>query len=402
MPNAAAVCLVLAGAAVALPSQSTHLVGPGGLPQIRDALAIAAAGDTILVQPGTYAHFAATVGVQIRAATPGTVLVRWDQAFVPGCSGNPFCVLTEGATQLMPPVGQTLTLVGLTFPPTATTVFGGQVRNRLEVLGGRVVLDGCIVESVAPHALAVANATVHLLGGECRAIPPTLVPFGTTVALRGSNSSITAVGTRFVGSSSYLTSSGAAGEAILLSGCTLTATAIDAEGGRILLGGTSASAVRADGGVVRLSDSVVLSGGTDACALVGSANFGVARCSFGAAGPNCQTPPSAALLGLAPPSTPTPGQSYALQWNCDPNALVGVLWSLELATRPLPIFSQPWWAPANSPTAGLFVADAQGRARGAWLLPNTPTLVGVSIWFHSFSGTNLPLSAAPPVGGVIR
>jgi hypothetical protein len=79
-----------------------------------------------------------------------------------------------------------------------------------------------------------------------------------------------------------------------------------------------------------------------------------------------------------------------------------VLWSLELATRPLPIFSQPWWAPANSPTAGLFVADAQGRASGSWLLPSTPTLVGVSIWFHSFSGTSLPLSAAPPVGGVIR
>ena len=94
MKKLATICQILAVAAVGLPAQTTHIVGLGGLPQIRDALAIAAPGDTILVQPGTYAHFSATVGVQIRAQTAGSVQVQWNQAFAPGCSSNPFCVLT--------------------------------------------------------------------------------------------------------------------------------------------------------------------------------------------------------------------------------------------------------------------------------------------------------------------
>ncbi|MFN7588416.1 MAG: hypothetical protein ACK501_02705 [Planctomycetota bacterium] len=46
--------LLLAAGALA---QTTHLVGPGGLAQIRDALLIAAPGDLVLAQPGTYAQF---------------------------------------------------------------------------------------------------------------------------------------------------------------------------------------------------------------------------------------------------------------------------------------------------------------------------------------------------------
>lgn len=53
----------------ALDAQATHLVGPGGFAQIRDALAIAAPGDLILVQPGTYSQFFVQRGVTIRAVT---------------------------------------------------------------------------------------------------------------------------------------------------------------------------------------------------------------------------------------------------------------------------------------------------------------------------------------------
>jgi hypothetical protein len=396
-------CQIFAVAAVGLPAQTTHMVGPGGLPQIRDALAIAAPGDTILVQPGTYAHFRATVGVQIRAQTPGNVQVQWDQAFAPGCSSNPFCALTEGATQLAPPAGQTLTLVGLEFPAGATPVFGGMVRNRLEVLGGRVVLDQCVVESIAPNALAVVNATLHLVGGEYGSPASSLVPFGTTVAMRAMNAAITAVGTRFVGSSPWIVSSGnVPAEAIVLSDSSMVGSRIDARGGRVVTGGPSANGISTDGGSLWLSDSHLQGGGSDSCAVVGSAAVAVARCTFGSGATGCPSLPSTALLGVAPPPAPTPGQTFGLHWQTEPNSLVGVLWSFDLATRPLPIFSQPWWAPTNSPTAGLFVADAQGQANGGWLLPNSQSLVGIAIWFHSFSGTSLPLSTAPVVGGVIR
>lgn len=89
-------CLPLV-VAVGLPAQTTHLVGPGGLPQIRNALANAAPGDLIHVQPGTYAQFDANVGVTIRALVPGTVTIAYDIAFAPaGCSANPFCGVIEG------------------------------------------------------------------------------------------------------------------------------------------------------------------------------------------------------------------------------------------------------------------------------------------------------------------
>ncbi len=403
MHRFALACPFLAVVAVGLPAQSLHLVGPGGLPQIRDALAIASPGDTIVVLPGTYAHFTATVGVQIRAQTPGSVRVQWNQAFSPFCSSNPFCAVTEGATQLVPAAGQTLTLVGLVFPPATTQVFGGLVRNRLEVLGGRVVLEECVVESVAQHALGVANATVHLLGGEYHSIPATLVPYGATVALRGVNASITAIGTRFAGSSLLVQASGGTpAEAIVLTNSSMIASAIDVRGGSVVMGGPSANGISTDGGSLWLSDSQLQGGGSDSCAVVGSATIAVARCTFGPAATNCPFLPSTPLLGVALDAPPTPGQAFVLQWRTEPNALVGALWSFELASRPLPIFAQPWSAPANSPTAGLFVADAHGQASGSWSLPNTQALVGLPIWFHSFSGTSLPLSTAPVVGGVIR
>lgn len=390
-------CPILA-VAVGLPAQTTHLVGPGGLPQIRSALAIAAPGDTILVQPGTYAQFDANLGVQIRAVVPGSVQVVWDAAFAPpGCVNNLICLSYEGATRLAPPSGQTLTLVGLAFPPldsTVSTFF--VIRNRVEITSGRVVLDGCALGSTAQQALRVVNATVHLVGGSVAGQSNT----GQSVGLRATNASITAVGTFFAGSSPM----GMAfpGEAMVLSNTSLHGTGLVAQGGRILLGGPAAPALSVGGGSVWLSDSQLVSGGPNSCPFVGSADVVTARCTFGPAAPSCQALPTGPLLGLSQNGAPQNGQAFTLTFQAEPGDLVGVLWSLDLATRPLPWFAQPWWAPASAPTAGLFVADAQGGAAGAWLLPANPGLVGLPVWFHSFAGTSLPLSAAPPAGGVIR
>ena len=59
----AAVLLLLAPVA----AQATHQVGPGGLPQIADAVAVAQPGDLIVVQPGSYLPFDVSIGVRIVA-----------------------------------------------------------------------------------------------------------------------------------------------------------------------------------------------------------------------------------------------------------------------------------------------------------------------------------------------
>jgi hypothetical protein len=391
-------CPILA-IAIGLPAQTTHVVGgSGGLPQIRDALAIAAPGDTIVVRPGTYAQFDASVGVQIRAETPGTVMVAWQLAFAPpGCANNLVCLFSEGPTRLSPPVGQTLTVVGITFPPVEAALGGFTIRNRVAVSSGRVVLDGCSIQSSGGQALSVQDATVHLVGGEVIGANPV----GTSVGLRATAASVTAVGTHFGGSSPFA-GRVFAGEAIVLDGGLFAASDIEAHGGRPTFGGPSASAIRAEGGTVWISDSVLASGGPDACALVGGATVTVARCTFGSSATGCGALPNGALLGVAAAAAPAIGQTFTLQWRAQPGDLIGVLWSFDLDTRPLPFFAQPWWAPAGSPTAGLFVADAQGAASGGWSLPANAAFVGLPLWFHSFGGAALPLSTAPVAGGVVR
>lgn len=159
---------------------------------------------------------------------------------------------------------------------------------------------------------------------------------------------------------------------------------------------------RASGASVWISDSLLTAGGPGACPVVGTAAVTVARCTFGAPPPACPVLPTGALLGVTQPVAPTLGQTFPLQWQAQPGDLVGVLWSLDLATRPQAFFAQPWWAPAGSPTAGLFVADAQGAATGTWALPADPAFLGLSLWFHSFAGVTLPLATAPVAGGVVR
>ena len=94
--------LLVAGVVTAAPAvaQATHLVGPGGFPQITDAIAAAQPGDLILVQQGTYLPFDVPIGVRIVAPN--------------GASVTP----TAGANftrQVTPPAGQQATIAGLIF-----------------------------------------------------------------------------------------------------------------------------------------------------------------------------------------------------------------------------------------------------------------------------------------------
>jgi len=61
---------LLAVASGTLPAQNVLVVGPGGFPQIADAITAAAPGDTVLVRGGSYLPFTLRKGLIIRAV-PG-------------------------------------------------------------------------------------------------------------------------------------------------------------------------------------------------------------------------------------------------------------------------------------------------------------------------------------------
>lgn len=82
-------------------SQTIHLVGPNGLAQIDDALAIATAGDVIHVEAGTYGQLSVRTGVTIRALVPDSVDILFDPSLMPpNCITDPICWAEHGRTSL--------------------------------------------------------------------------------------------------------------------------------------------------------------------------------------------------------------------------------------------------------------------------------------------------------------
>ena len=133
--------LALFGTATIALCQSTWLVGGAtGMPEIRDALQLASAGDIVLVAPGTYAHFTDDLGVIIQATSPGSVDIELDPGVIPAsCTG--FCPLFEH-TRFQPPAGQESQCIGLRFNSTITWFGGLPIRHRVSA-SGRVTFDQC-------------------------------------------------------------------------------------------------------------------------------------------------------------------------------------------------------------------------------------------------------------------
>jgi hypothetical protein len=381
--------------AVALPSQTTHLVGPGGLAQIRDALAIAQPGDRIHVQPGTYAHFTATVGVTIRALAPGSVVVRYDTAYAPPTC--PFCV-DEGPTRFAIPAGQTAHVVGIHFEASAPTIVFAPIFHRVEVQSGRVHFEDCILAARRFQALQIAQAAqVHLNA--------------TTVAGFGGPLSQGASGIRVLGG-------------------TLTAVGCQIGGGA----GSSpvdGAGLGVSGGTVHLSDCLLIGGSGSpfsytfpalqgvgsawlhGCVLQGggcAVNWGGTQpdfddCTF-TSPTNCGIPtgPFPTLLGVAQATPPLLGAPFTLDWRTEPNGLVAVFASFGLGRLDLPgILAQPGWLdPANEFFVGALFADPSGAATTMFALPANPLLTDLELWFKGVSGFSFPLQSSVPAGGVLR
>lgn len=388
-------------------AQTTLVVGPSGLPQIRDALAMATAGDTILVEPGTYAHFEVTIPVRLRAATPGTVFVHYDPAYAAnGCLSDPVCTAAEGATRFAPPFATVVHVRGFRFLPTVIQAPSGSfVRHRVEVRGGRVTFDECAIETSGTVALAITDAIVHMMDTDVQSFGASSVAAGCTV-LRGV---ATAVGGTIAGGDAIAGQVG--GPGLDLESAWFYGSLVEVRGGSHFAHGYPAPAVRFSNVYqVQLADSWLFAGTSsrgDACAVVGNGNLRTARTSFITTATGCSTYADRNVVGIARSQPLQIGQPFAVGAQHDRGLPVAFYASPALGTANLPGIEQPVFVePASAVQIGFAFTDGSYSCSIQGTVPNDPLLQGLSFWVVAVStygpGFPLPwLMVTPPVGGVL-
>jgi len=374
-------------------AQTTHLVGPGGFAQIRDALAVAAPGDVIEVQPGTYAHFTASIGVTIRAVTPGTVLVEYDMAFLPpGCGSSPACVAAEGPTRIAPPAGQVVNCIGLDFRPTNLSFL---FLHRVLVTSGIATFDRCTLQAQNANALSVDGARVHLQ--QC-----TLAGVGTggaAIALAANNAAVTAVRCSFTGS----TSASLPGAAVRLRSSELQGSQLQLTGGANLFGAPGAAALDLDASSAAwISDATLTGGGTTCPVSVGGGTGRIDRSVLAPAGA-CSSLPTGLVVGADSTTPLQNGGPFTVDYRTDPNQLVLIFASTGLSYVPLPGITDQALTldPGNLWLATALLSDATGFATVTWNMP-AGQFLDTSLFVVGVGLTPTLLALSPPVGGVIR
>lgn len=389
MKHASHPVLILALLASSATAQTTHLVGPGGFAQIRDALAVAAPGDIVNVQPGTYAHFDANVGVTIRALTIGSVLVEYDPAFASGCTPGVTC----GPTRIAPPAGQVVNCIGIDFRPNFLAF---SYAHQVVVTSGTATFDRCTLRAQSLPGLTVNAARVHLQG--C-----TLAGVGTGAAAPGmaaTNAVVTAVRTTFTGSSS----ASLPGVGVRLRGSELQGSRLQLTGGAQLFGGAGGAALDLDAtSSAWISDSTLAGGGGTTCPIaVGGGTGRIDRSVLTPSGA-CASLPAGLVVG-ADSSTPLQnGGPFTVDWRTSPNQLVAIYASPGLGYLPLPgLTDQAVTIDLGSSwLATVLLSDATGFATVTWNMP--PGLfIDTSVFVMAAGYTGTTFAVSPPVGGVIR
>lgn len=381
LPHSSLFALATTVAIACASAQTTHVVGPGGFSQVATALANAAPGDVIVVHPGTYSGFTATIGVTIRAVTNGTVTISGGCAV--GC-----------------PPPQTVHLVDLDFAG-------------LTVQSGVCSLDRCRVFPFGGPALVAFNARVCLQ--DCVVGYSGATAWPTNVSgLVATAATISAIDTTFRGPGSHwLGFPGSPG--VILTNRTLHGSGITIDGGDGYMMtpgalppeiGLSASA----SSVVWLSDSTVRGGraldlpGTPhvACPMRNWTPSGVlSRCTHDPT--TC--PPAIATngagTGVHRAGPWRSGTSFTLTTHCAPNAFVGVFASPDLETGAILALPQPvLLGLATVNAVALMQADGVGLASISWTLP--AGTADLRMWLQAAAAGTGPLQLSPVAGGVVR
>ncbi|MBL9077733.1 MAG: hypothetical protein JNL08_09525 [Planctomycetes bacterium] len=362
-------CCLLFATTVALPSQTTHLVGPGGFATFAAALAAAAPGDVLLVQPGSYAEaIDADIGVTIRAL--GTVQVQH---------------MTPPSWNVPP--GQNLHVDGVTFT------------GSVDVRSGRVTLSHCTILPAfggTNPALSAKDCSVHLVGCALTSL------FGSTafgqVGTQAENTHLTAVDTSFTAAGAFFAPVAVRliGSQFVASGCSFP---VDAFSGGLGIFATAGSAVW-------LSDSTIEAGPSQCPIVAIGSTVRYERCTLSpTTATNCATSaPGPTLLGVHAPSPLQSGATYSLQFQGAPFQFVALHASPGVATTALPaLFEQPLQLDlATAWFVGLYATDATGAAGASWNLP-AGQFVDTPLWLQAITvEPTFPWQVAPVVGGIVR
>jgi hypothetical protein len=356
---------MLAASSIAL-AQTTHVVGPGGFADINQALAVATHGDVVLVHPGTYAPFLTTLGVTIRALSPGSV------------------TLAAGLGS------------GFFLQPGRQAHVVGVSGNWMFVVGGTLMLDQCTFQGVPNSAVVeVSGGTLHLQSCTVRGLPMTGVAPGA--ALRASGSVVIGVDCTIDGSDGSLFF-GTPGPAIGLQGSELRLASSTVRGGNRGWHPPAVAIVADAASFVWLADCVLAS--PAAPCPVSASNGRLARCT---STPNCGSLPSGDGLGLLRVAPLQNGALFPLEFRDAPNRVVGVWAGFDLQPTTVPLFEQSvLLAPASAFPLAVLVTDATGLATAAWPIPAGSGFVDRTLWFQAVGGLAAPLQTSVVAGGVVR
>ncbi|MCK5941272.1 MAG: hypothetical protein KAI24_04810 [Planctomycetes bacterium] len=356
---AALVSIVVSAAS----AQATWLVGPAGLPDIQTAVDVAAPGDEIVIQPGTYAPFWLDKAVVMRAQQPGTVVVTASGLILPYVNFQGGRAHFHGIDwQEMTCSGSDVTFEDCTFGWTGTVV-------------------------------TVNNSVAHFERCRIDALPTFLGGFGP---LYVGNSHCSMVDCEVTGmpTGAFLTNSPAIdlqnGGVLLASGCIFRAGP----------GPSPQPVIRSFGSsVARISDST-FDGPPQLCAISGPGDVVLSRCTLPAPCANVTVGP---LLGARASGPITRGLSYSVDFRSEPGMPVLVFGSDELAVTSSPLLAQPFLLSAQGcfPLAAL-VLDGFGERTLTVAVPNTPLPIGTAVYLQGISGSSYPLLASPVVGGQVR
>lgn len=392
--------------AAGLGAQTVIKVGPGELPQISHAIAIAAPGDVIEVAAGNYLPFNLDKALTVRAA-PGAVV-------------NVTALATLATTRLRPPAGSVAALVRLNFINPQST-FGG---NETRIERGTVFCEDCGFESppnFTVGALNVENATAVLRGcllvgngvlaGRAGSYNPGLVcrngeVFASDSSLRGSNTTF----------DSY----GGGGEGARLSASIAHFVRCTIEGGRQMacIAGPPGRGIYAVGETRLWLADCTVRGGSSACGVgeiglhhAAAEPARVARNTIVGGAGTTGTGPAVlgttqadTLLGLGAATQPlVRGAPYRIDYVTQPGWPVLVLVGLELQARSEPLVHEPWLlAGPGFGTLAIVVADGAGNASWQTTVPALPGLLDARLFIQGLTFLSLPFHAAPPLGGVVR
>lgn len=365
-------------------AQSLLLVGPvATYPDVGAALAAATPGDVIEIAAGTYPAFQCAIGVTIRAAVPGTVLINLDGGvFAP--NGFPM--------QFTAPAGQSVRVVGLRF---------GMPSSSLVAMSMPVVTFAC------PNALE--DCEFDNFGGNSGngrgllRIPNGAFAHWQNVRVAGPGvfveGKLTAVQCDLRGGASF----GITNDALVVAGTLLASNCS-------FLGGFSSTQTSGAGIRVGAAARVWLSD----CSIDRGAGFGavcplenlgglvdLTRCT--SVTPGCLPTGSGAGLGVQRSGPVTQGASFSISYHTTPGSPIGLLASFELADVVVPGLVQPAAAPLTATlNAGFGFADTQGVLTFSFTIPASPSFRGLPLWLHGLGGVSFPLQVAPPVGGLVR